>query len=71
VVRRQERKDTDAWQLALVNERRLAKNQAPIEKLDELKSAETEDAPDDPLLIETANILLDYAELSSQLTAPK
>jgi carboxyl-terminal processing protease len=71
VVRRQERKDTDAWQLTLIHERRLAKNQAPIEKLDELESAETEDSQDDPLLVETANILLDYAELSSQLTAPK
>ncbi len=66
-VRRKERADADEWQLSLENERRLAKNQTPIKKLDELESEETEDSQDDPLLVETAHILLDYAGLSSQL----
>jgi carboxyl-terminal processing protease len=70
-VRRKERSDAKEWELALINKRRFAKNQAPIETLDELESDDAEDSQDDPLLVETANILLDYAELSSQVTAPK
>ncbi|MCF7975805.1 MAG: carboxy terminal-processing peptidase [Phycisphaerae bacterium] len=62
-VRRKERKDADEWQLTLENTRRLAKNQTPIETLDELESTESQDSQDDPLLIEAARILLDYAEL--------
>lgn len=65
-VRRKEREDTRAWQLALENERRVAKNQDPIETLEELESEEEEDTSEDPLLAECAHILLDYAELSSR-----
>ena len=74
VVRRKERNDAKDWELTLENKRRLAKNQTPIETLDELDSEDSEDSEvsqKDPLLVETANILLDYAELSSQLAAPK
>ena len=68
-MRRKERDDTEEWRLALVNTRRIAKSQTPIEKLDELDSEDEEESEEDPLLIETANILLDYADLSSKLTA--
>jgi carboxyl-terminal processing protease len=69
VVRRKERDDTKEWQLTLENTKRIAKGLTPIEKLEELDSEDEEESPEDPLLIETANILLDYVELSSKLTA--
>ena len=70
-VRRKERTDAEEWELALKNKRQLAKNLPLIETLDELDSEETEGSQDDPLLVEAAKVLLDYAELSSQLTAQK
>ncbi|NQV31388.1 MAG: carboxy terminal-processing peptidase, partial [Phycisphaeraceae bacterium] len=70
-VRRKERSDAKEWELALENKLRLAKNQTPIETLDELESEDAQDSQDDPQLVEAANILLDYAALSSQATAQK
>ena len=64
-VRRKEREETEAWQLTLENSRRLAKNLTPIETLEALESQDDPNSQDDPLLIESAHILLDYAELSA------
>jgi carboxyl-terminal processing protease len=65
VVRRKERDDTKDWQLTLENIKRIAKDLAPIKTLEELDSEESDTPKEDPLLIETAHVLLDYAELSS------
>ena len=65
-VRRKERNDAEEWELTLENNRRLAKNLEPVKELEELESEDAQDSQDDPLLVETANILLDYMELSSQ-----
>ncbi|MCP4451041.1 MAG: tail-specific protease, partial [Planctomycetes bacterium] len=70
-VRRKERDDTKDWKLVLENIRRIAKDLTPIEKLEELDSEESDASQKDPLLVETANILLDYVELSSKLTVQR
>jgi carboxyl-terminal processing protease len=72
-TRRRERKEIKEWEFTLTNKRRIAKNLEPITKLDEMDSDDDdnddEESKADPVLIETANILLDYAELSSKRIA--
>lgn len=68
VTRKQELSETTQWRLHMENRRRVAKNLKPVEKLTDLESDETEKARDvlpeeDPLLIETGNILTDYISL--------
>lgn len=74
-VRAEEKASDDAWLLALENDLRLAKGEAPVaslDELDELRKAELEadadpDPAEDPLLTETGNILLDFISLSHQV----
>ncbi len=70
-VRRKEREEAQDWALTLENVRRVGKGLTPIKELEELDSEASDTSQTDPLLIETAKILLDYAELSSKLTAQK
>ncbi|MCP4715109.1 MAG: tail-specific protease, partial [Deltaproteobacteria bacterium] len=69
-AREKERKETEAWRLAVENKLRRAKNKVPITKLSDLdadnETAHTKSsiADDDPVLIEAGNILLDYITLT-------
>ncbi|MFW2373015.1 MAG: carboxy terminal-processing peptidase [Gammaproteobacteria bacterium] len=70
--RKAEQKSLEQAQLKLENERRLAKGQTPIKSIDELDQDEEEDkvankeTPHEPtpLMMESANILIDYLNLN-------
>ena len=71
-VREQEKADDDAWRLNLENQLRVAKGEEPVESLDALEElqkalAEAEEKPDDALLIESGNVLIDYLSLLRQV----
>ena len=69
-VRLAEREAMDRKVLDLENARRVAKGEAPVESLDELNARRREEGAgaqslaDDPLVRETANILIDYMALA-------
>ena len=67
--RKADQKSLEAFQLKLENDRRLAKNMEPIKSIDELELDEEEDNEETPhkstpLLMESANILIDYINLN-------
>jgi carboxyl-terminal processing protease len=71
-VRNQEKADDDAWRLRVENELRVAKGEEPVESLDALEEiqealAESEEEPEDAMLIESGNVLLDYLGLLRQV----
>ena len=70
-TRKKEFEKTDRWKLDLENTLRKAKNQEPIEKLEDLEKENDEEnedeedsAKDDTLLTETANIMLDFLSMT-------
>ena len=70
-TRRAEKEADDQWFLDVENARLVAKGETPAESIDELnerREAESFDEPapeDDALVLETANILVDFIELSA------
>ncbi len=70
--REQQKKDEDNWRLDLENQLRLAKGEEPLASLDDLDDVEVdeeevEDPTSDPMVRESANILLDYIGLTRQI----
>lgn len=70
--RQQQKQDEDEWRLDLENKLRLAKGEAPLESLDDLDDREadeeeTADPASDPMIRESANILLDYIGMTRQI----
>ncbi len=70
-TRKNEFEKTDKWKLDLENTRRKAKNQTPIEKLEDLEKDndeknedENDSANDDTLLAETADIMLGFLSMT-------
>lgn len=69
IARKRQQQDDKAQQLALENQRRTAKGEKPLEKLDETKAGESDNSADkkpldkskepDPLLNEAGNVLID------------
>ena len=68
-TRERERADYEDWRLGLENELLLAKGEAPVASLEELDEAvgEPPEADEDPMLRETAMILLDYIGMARQV----
>jgi carboxyl-terminal processing protease len=71
-IREKELEEAKKWQLDMENIRREAKGQEPIEKLEDLEeesNGEDEDeddsAKEDPLLDETANIMIDFLSMKN------
>ncbi len=73
-IREKELEETEKWQLEIENSRRKAKGQEPITKIEDLeKEANGEDeeqdkdisAKEDPLLDETANIMIDFLSMKN------
>jgi carboxyl-terminal processing protease len=73
-IREKELEETEKWQLVIENSRRKAKGQEPITKIEDLeKEANGEDeeqdkdnsAKEDPLLDETANIMIDFLSMKN------
>ncbi len=63
-----QKEEDDAWNLRLENERLVAKGEEPIASMDELADRdESEESPEDTLVVETGNILADYVGLASGL----
>jgi carboxyl-terminal processing protease len=67
-----QKKDEDKWRLDLENQLRVAKGEEPLESIDDLddREADEEEAEDlfgDPMIRESANILLDYIGLTRQI----
>ena len=75
-ARAEEKDSEDAWRLDLENQLRVSKGDEPVESLDaleELLKAERDadeepDPADDPLLTESGRILLDFINLTQQVT---
>ena len=79
-TRKKERDDIDKWKLLWENKKRIAKGLKPLDKLestddeDETADDDTkkkEDDEIDPILKESAEILVDYIDLSQQSVAKK
>lgn len=73
-VRRKERATSDAIQLELENKRRALLRLKPINKLSELEEEQVPDAANridknDPLLKESAQVLIDFVALAQQIIA--
>ncbi|MCV6587828.1 MAG: carboxy terminal-processing peptidase [Marinobacterium sp.] len=75
---KQERDETEAWQLAAENRRRLAKNQPEISKLSELDSEREKDPQGRPvspeseaIVTETGYILMDMVQLTLKYAAAR
>jgi carboxyl-terminal processing protease len=71
-TRKAEKAEADRWRLDLENRLRVAHGKQPVANLDELEKAaeaekeELKDPANDPLLHESANVLLDYINLIRQ-----
>jgi carboxyl-terminal processing protease len=70
--REQQKQDEDKWRLDLENQLRLAKGEEALESLDDLDDREADeeeeaDPASDPMIRESANILLDYIGLTRQI----
>ncbi len=73
-VRRLERSQADSAQLNMENKLRLAKGKEPLRELSDLEKESADDSrnkidQEDPLLIESAQILLDYISISAPTVA--
>mgnify|MGYP002713153454 CR=1 FL=1 len=67
--RLKEQDETDTWRLNIENKRRLAKGLEPVTKLEDLDQDNIPIEEEDPYLIESGNILVDYVKLSSSQVA--
>lgn len=67
--RLKEQDETDAWRLDIENKRRLAKGLEPVAKLEDIDQDNIPIEEEDPYLIESGNILVDYVKLSSRQVA--
>jgi len=71
-VRENEKAEDDAWRLNVENQLRIAKGEEPVESLEALEDireamAEADEEEEDAMLIESANILLDYLSMIRQV----
>jgi len=67
--RRKELEEADQWRLELENTLRLSKGEPPLDKLSDLSEDEAGGAHssaidvDDPLMVEAAEVVVDFVEL--------